>query len=49
VEVVDPDLERALRGGDEVGERVRGALGGLPAVAECLQLDQDASARIRAL
>jgi hypothetical protein len=49
VEVVDRDLERALRAGEEVGERVRGAIRGLRAVAECLQLDQDASARIRAL
>jgi len=49
VEVVDRDLERALRAGEEVGESVRGALCGLRAVPECLQLDQDASARIRAL
>jgi predicted RNA-binding protein associated with RNAse of E/G family len=49
VEVVDRDLERALRAGEVVGERVRGALGRLRAVRERLELDQDASARIRAL
>jgi hypothetical protein len=34
VDVVDRDLERVLRRGDPVGERVRDLLGGLAAVGE---------------
>jgi hypothetical protein len=34
IDVVDRDLERVLRLRDEVGERVRGVLGGLAAVGE---------------
>ena len=49
MEVVDRDLERALCAGEVVRERVRGALRRLRAVRERLELDQDASARIRAL
>src|SRR5205823_13863424 len=48
-EVVDRDLERSLRGGDEVGEGVRDLDRRLPAVAERPELDQPACARMRAL
>jgi hypothetical protein len=34
-DVVDRDLERALRRREELGERVRGPLRRLPAVGEC--------------
>ena len=34
VDVVDRDLERLLRRRDELGERVRDLVGGLPAVGE---------------
>jgi len=34
VHVVDRDLERLLRRGDEIGEQVGDLLGGLAAVAE---------------
>ena len=38
VEVVDRDLERVLRGGDEVGEGLGRLLGGLAAVGERAKL-----------
>jgi hypothetical protein len=49
-EVVDRDVERALRGGDEVGERAPDLERRLAAVGECPDLDQpDCCAFIRAL
>jgi hypothetical protein len=49
VEVVDRDLERVLRGCDEVGERLGRLLGRLAAVGEGAELDQEAFARSVAL
>ncbi len=40
VEVVDRDLERALRRAEELGERVRGHVGGLTAVGQRADVDQ---------
>jgi hypothetical protein len=48
-EVVDRDLERPLRGGDEVGERVRDLDRRLTAVGERAELDQPACDFMRAL
>ena len=49
-DVVDRDLERVLRGGEPVGERVHDLLGGLAPVGERANLDQEALAeRIAAL
>jgi hypothetical protein len=49
-EVVDRDLERPLRGGDEVGQRVRDLDRRLAAVGERPELGQRACcARMRAL
>ena len=48
-DVVDRDLERALRGGDEVGECVRGLFRGLAAVGESPDLYRAAFARCSAL
>ena len=44
VEVVDRDLERLLRGGDELGERVSGLLGRLAAVGQRADFDASHSA-----
>jgi hypothetical protein len=49
VEVVDRDLERVLRGRDEVGEGVGRLLGRLGAVGERPDVDQNAFARCAAL
>ena len=39
IDVVDRDLERLLRGGEELGERVGGPLGRLAAVDQRLDFD----------
>ena len=44
VDVVDRDLERLLRGGEELGERVGGLLGRLAAVGQRADFDASHSA-----
>ena len=44
VDVVDRDLERLLRGGEELGERVGGLLGRLAAVRQRADFDASHSA-----
>jgi hypothetical protein len=39
VQVVDRDVERVLRGGEEAGQRIRGVDGRLAAVDQCADFD----------
>ncbi len=48
-DVIDRDLERPLRGGDEIGECVCGLFRRLPAVGESPELYRAAFARCSAL
>jgi hypothetical protein len=48
-DVVEREVERALRGVDEVGDRLRDLGSRLPAVGERANVDQDAWARSFAL
>ena len=48
-QVVEREVERPLRGSEELGDCVRDLVRGLAAVAERARLDQDAAARCAAL